>query len=554
LRTLGAFSDTANLINGVAFISAFTIFSILNLISRRSDVTSIRKQGLYFNLSLALFLIGAYHIFIFLLMGEHINSERAITFFRLAYAFGIPSIPIFLKVVLNLTIGSYRDVLAAPTTRIKELWKSITKLIWYPMWTLTAIVWIANLLDLIFSTKIFFAPRLEPIDGSFIPLTGITGTDILIRGINPVWIIWVIALVLTIAMEIAYMIRSIGFDKAQPDEYEKVTESMVNFFRKFWAGIKDKNPNVKWIKTFSLSGIFALFSVLIQGIIGYDWQYSFPITSYTNTVAFFTVVIVLIGEVVEARESAVTAFTVAYNSNVSSRMLRTVSHEMNQPLFIIGSFFNQLKESYQTKLAHEEKGSLSFRKKEIDELMHELKIQEEQLKRLIRTQSNLGKQAKMFITEIKPSLLNNVIVEEVDEKNYNKKGKIFHIDKSLDTLIQKVDIDEDQMRSILKNLIENAIDALPEKKGKIEVSSKLHGNLVIISIKDNGSGIPKQWKNKVIEPFFTTKRTGTGIGLSIVKNFLDEINGILKIDSDGKSGTTVSISFPVNNIIQKKGE
>ena len=182
-------------------------------------------------------------------------------------------------------------------------------------------------------------------------------------------------------------------------------------------------------------------------------------------------------------------------------------------------------------------------------LIDELQVQKESLKRLNRTQSDLSSHAKMFTTEIKPVLLNKIIDEETEEEKYSKRGKNFNFTKSLDPAIKEVEIDEMQMRTILRNLIENAIDALSEKKkGTIDIKSEQSGDQVIIEITDNGMGIPKNWYDKVKEPFFTTKRKGTGIGLSIVKSFLDEINGSFDISSDGKSWATITMRFPVKNI------
>ena len=432
-------------------------------------------------------------------MGEKTDTKTALTYYRLAYLFGIPAIPIFLNVVLNLTIGSYKDVLASSKYRIKDIWKLITKIIWYPIWIFTIIVVLANFSDLLIGTRFFFIAPTEPIKDSFIPLIGEISPDYMILGINVFWKIWSFTFFITIAMEIAYMIRSIGFDKDEPAVYDNKIESIKEFFKLFRKGLKDKNPNVKWIKTFSSTTFIALISIIIQGLVGYNWKFSFPISSYTNFLVFFTVAIVLIGEVIEAREGAITAFTEAFNTNINIRMLRTVSHEMNQSLITLGGFFNRLEENYQEKLRN---NSFALTKDKILILIDELQVQKESLKRLNRTQSDLSSHAKMFTTEIKPVLLNKIIDEETEEEKYSKRGKNFNFTKSLDPAIKEVEIDEMQMRTILRNLIENAIDALSEKKkGTIDIKSEQSGDQVIIEITDNGMGIPKNWYDKVKEPF-----------------------------------------------------
>ncbi len=94
--------------------------------------------------------------------------------------------------------------------------------------------------------------------------------------------------------------------------------------------------------------------------------------------------------------------------------------------------------------------------------------------------------------------------------------------------------------SVFTNLIENSIEAISEN-GRIQISSETNNDFFSIFIKDNGSGITK--KEKIFNPFFTTKSTGTGLGLCIVKKILDYHNGSINLISSEPGSTIFEIKF-----------
>ncbi len=95
------------------------------------------------------------------------------------------------------------------------------------------------------------------------------------------------------------------------------------------------------------------------------------------------------------------------------------------------------------------------------------------------------------------------------------------------------------------NLIQNAIDAL-EEGGKITLSvSQVKTNEVLLSVKDNGAGIPDEIRNRIFNLYFTTKAKGTGIGLSIVQRIIYEHEGIISVDSKAGFGTSFHVTLPL---------
>ncbi len=105
-------------------------------------------------------------------------------------------------------------------------------------------------------------------------------------------------------------------------------------------------------------------------------------------------------------------------------------------------------------------------------------------------------------------------------------------------------INSDKIQQVLINLIRNAGHASPPKS-KIEISLNLSYNHWVISVKDYGCGIPDELKDKIWEPFFTTKSHGTGLGLDICKKIIENHNGKIFFESKVNEGTTFFIKLPV---------
>ncbi len=106
--------------------------------------------------------------------------------------------------------------------------------------------------------------------------------------------------------------------------------------------------------------------------------------------------------------------------------------------------------------------------------------------------------------------------------------------------------DREQLNGIFSNLFKNAIQAVPEnRKGIIITSVSVTGSKVVVMISDNGSGIPEELRKKMFTPNFTTKSSGTGLGLSIVKKYVESVNGRIWYESEPGKGTSFFLEFPL---------
>ena len=109
-----------------------------------------------------------------------------------------------------------------------------------------------------------------------------------------------------------------------------------------------------------------------------------------------------------------------------------------------------------------------------------------------------------------------------------------------------ISADKDQLIRAINNLLKNSIQAFEfDRPGEINISVQLTNENCLIKIQDNGSGIPLNQQNKIFVPYFTTKSTGTGIGLSITKQIIENHNGTINFQTTENSGTIFTIELPI---------
>jgi signal transduction histidine kinase len=106
--------------------------------------------------------------------------------------------------------------------------------------------------------------------------------------------------------------------------------------------------------------------------------------------------------------------------------------------------------------------------------------------------------------------------------------------------------DRTQLIRVVTNLVKNGIQSIPDnaENPKITVSVRSEESMVKITVEDNGVGISDENKSKVFEPKFTTKTSGMGLGLAMVKNIVETYNGTINFISEKGKGTTFIVTFP----------
>ena len=112
-----------------------------------------------------------------------------------------------------------------------------------------------------------------------------------------------------------------------------------------------------------------------------------------------------------------------------------------------------------------------------------------------------------------------------------------------DSLLPEIEADPEQLKEVLVNMIVNACEAM-EQRGNIEIMEHKGDKTIFIEIRDNGPGIPEPLREKIFQPFFTTKEDGTGLGLSIATRIVEEHRGRLSVSSNEGRGTVFTIILP----------
>jgi signal transduction histidine kinase len=117
----------------------------------------------------------------------------------------------------------------------------------------------------------------------------------------------------------------------------------------------------------------------------------------------------------------------------------------------------------------------------------------------------------------------------------------------IETDIRAIDkdilVDPQMLKSALLNILINAMEASQEK-GKIRVSLGEDNGWIVISIGDRGEGMPLEVLDRVFDPYFSTKSSGTGLGLSLTKNIIEKHEGNISIESKPGEGTLVTVIIP----------
>src|SRR5690606_31938747 len=104
--------------------------------------------------------------------------------------------------------------------------------------------------------------------------------------------------------------------------------------------------------------------------------------------------------------------------------------------------------------------------------------------------------------------------------------------------------DEKRIKQVTINLVKNAVEAM-EQQGNIYIYIFRKDQFGVISIKDEGKGIPEELMGKIGKPFFTTKNNGNGLGLMMCYKIVEEHNGTIEVESKLGEGTTFTVRLPL---------
>jgi two-component system nitrogen regulation sensor histidine kinase NtrY len=217
-----------------------------------------------------------------------------------------------------------------------------------------------------------------------------------------------------------------------------------------------------------------------------------------------------------------------------------LAHEIKNPLTPIQLSIDSLREKYKNKL-HDE--GIEFEK-----YLETINRQVKDIEKLVNEFSNFARMPRPLLKKID---ITKVIKNSLDFIKMSSNNSINLIEKKK---INYINGDEDQLNRVFINLIKNSEEAFLEKivkdpnfKGNIDIEIYDNNDYIIIRLTDNGTGITDA--KKAMTPYFTTKKTGTGLGLPIVTKIINEHSGTITIKNKiNEKGTTIKISIPKLNV------
>ncbi|OOG70469.1 two-component regulator propeller domain-containing protein [Algoriphagus sp. A40] len=239
-----------------------------------------------------------------------------------------------------------------------------------------------------------------------------------------------------------------------------------------------------------------------------------------------------------------------------------IAHEIKNPLNFVNNFSGLSLEFLDEVEEELEKMEESDVLANVKDLLSDIKVNLTKIKHHGGRADGIVKSMLMHSRggsgAMEPADLNEVIKEYVNLSFHgmraNKNPINVDMVLNLDETLPKIPLNTEDFSRVILNLTKNAFDAMREKinkvgpdyKAKLEVRTKDLGNAILIEVEDNGPGVPDEIKDKLLMPFFTTKKgtEGTGLGLSITHDIIKAHNGSLDITTVVGEWTKFSITIP----------
>ncbi|MGI6294851.1 MAG: GAF domain-containing protein [Armatimonadota bacterium] len=148
--------------------------------------------------------------------------------------------------------------------------------------------------------------------------------------------------------------------------------------------------------------------------------------------------------------------------------------------------------------------------------------------------------------ELKPVSLNSVVNKTLQLMNVHLKNNNVGVQTQLDETIPQIKADEGKLDQVLRNIIINSLQAMPEGGLLTVKTGRAPAGGAYVTVADNGTGISADKLERIFVPFFTTKTKGTGLGLSVVHKIIENHGGTIEVNSETDKGSTFTIVLPAD--------
>jgi two-component system sensor histidine kinase HydH len=213
------------------------------------------------------------------------------------------------------------------------------------------------------------------------------------------------------------------------------------------------------------------------------------------------------------------------------KMAADIAHEIRNPLICVGGFARRL-------LKDE---SLNEQSTQYVNIISE---EASRLEKILQDILNFSKDPKMRFEECH---VNTVIKGALEVLNPEITDREIEVNTCFYTELNKIMADTQQLKQVFMNLITNALQQVPEKRGLINIMTYNTPSItggVTIEFSDNGGGIPTDIIDNIFNPFFTTKGSGTGLGLAIIRKIISNHKGNISVRNRPGVGITFVINLP----------
>jgi len=214
-----------------------------------------------------------------------------------------------------------------------------------------------------------------------------------------------------------------------------------------------------------------------------------------------------------------------------------IGHEINQPLTAIAAFADAGSRML--------KSDTPQSRDELENILHRISEQAHRAGNVVNRLRALSRRGELTKSTQRMDVLVHSVLQLFDHELKNSKISLHtQFDAALPMLI----LDEIQIQQVLVNLIKNALDSLSASdtsNPEIHIRANVSETQVLISVSDNGPGVPPNIEMHLFEPFFTTKKHGVGLGLSICKNIAMAHGGNLTYRKPTDSGAEFVLSLPL---------
>lgn len=214
----------------------------------------------------------------------------------------------------------------------------------------------------------------------------------------------------------------------------------------------------------------------------------------------------------------------------AGQMAATIAHEIRNPLNIINMSVQQM---------HNRLGKHNPNREYTKMIIGNI----ERVEKLIADFVDIAKPPKL---KLRWHNINKIIEDILRFMKPQYKERRVKLVRDLDANIPKIKVDKEHLTQAFTNILINGCDALPKRGGRIWVATKIEEGYIVINFGNEGKSIRKKDMIRIFDPFFSSKKTGTGLGLSTTYTVIGTHKGTISVESNKEIGGTVFIMrFPI---------